>query len=618
MSEGIDFVLGPGVARLPAAPYRRQRGDPVYRPLRIYTVDPATPASEGSVAVVDVPYEPLAPGPVGSLFAVDNLDGSLGLRYQRADLDDPLVLIRDGYEPFQSDPRFHQQMVYAVACSVAETFRTALGRDIAWGFEGVAGEGGSPAKLRLQPHAFQGANAYYDKAPDDSAGRICFGYYRADQYPTDRVTLPGGYVFACLSHDVIAHEVTHAILDGLRERFAIPTSADVVAFHEAFADLVALFQHFTHAEVVRNAIRKTRGDLERAAFLTDLACQIGKTSGNTAGRGAALRSAIDRRDGQGMPIPQYDETLEAHELGSVLVAAVFDAFATVFRRKTARFLRLASGGTGVFPPGELPPDLQALLAESASRLAGHFLSISIRAIDYCPPVGLHLGDYLRAMITADHDLVPDDPWGYREALVDAFRRRNLYPRDVASLSEDALLWRGPDKPLDAIPELAKLQFAGDPGCSAGRDELRRQARALGEVVSRPENLEAFGLVAAGDSRLDGDEVGLPVIDSIRSSRRAGPERQVLFNLVAEVVQERRVRAAGSAPAFSYYGGATVMLGPDGGIRYVISKSLVGANRRERRQQFMSGEAGARYWKLEGGRYVPREHLFRLLHGDVDG
>ncbi len=55
MSEGMSFVLGPGVARQPAAPYQRKRGDPVYRPLRIYAVDPATPAAEGQVAVVMVP-----------------------------------------------------------------------------------------------------------------------------------------------------------------------------------------------------------------------------------------------------------------------------------------------------------------------------------------------------------------------------------------------------------------------------------------------------------------------------------------------------------------------------------------------------------------------------------
>src|SRR5437870_2673918 len=132
---------------------------------------------------------------------------------------------------------------------------------------------------------------------------------------------------------------------------------------------------------------------------------------------------------------------EPHVLGQVLVSAVFDAFTTIFKRKTERYLRLATGGTGVLPPGELPADLQNLLATEASQTASQFLSICIRAIDYCPPVDIEFGEFLRAVITADYDLVPDDPWGYREAWVDAFRRRQIYPRHVRNLSEDALRWK---------------------------------------------------------------------------------------------------------------------------------------------------------------------------------
>ena len=53
--------------------------------------------------------------------------------------------------------------------------------------------------------------------------------------------MKGERVFTCLSHDVIAHELTHALLDGMRSHFTIPTQVDVLAFHEAFADLVSGF-----------------------------------------------------------------------------------------------------------------------------------------------------------------------------------------------------------------------------------------------------------------------------------------------------------------------------------------------------------------------------------------
>ena len=126
--------------------------------------------------------------------------------------------------------------------------------------------------------------------------------------------------------------------------------------------------------------------------------------------------------------PIYGEDTEPHALGSVLVAAIFEAFTTVYNRKAERYVRLATGGSGILPPGELPTQLLTFLADQAAGLASNFLSICIRAVDYCPPVDLLFGEYLRALITADYALVPDDPWMYREALVDAFRGAESSPR----------------------------------------------------------------------------------------------------------------------------------------------------------------------------------------------
>ena len=81
------------------------------------------------------------------------------------------------------------------------------------------------------------------------------------------------------------------------------------------------------------------------------------------------------------------------------------------------------------------------LSDEAAKVAGHVLTMCVRALDYCPPVDLTFGDYLRALITADYDMVPDDSLGYRVAFVEAFRRRGIYPRDLRSLSIDALRWR---------------------------------------------------------------------------------------------------------------------------------------------------------------------------------
>jgi hypothetical protein len=298
----------------------------------------------------------------------------------------------------------------------------------------------------------------------------------------------------------------------------------------------------------------------------------------------------------------------------VLLRAVFEAFITIFQRKMERYLRLATGGSGLLGPGALPADLQEILAEEASKLASQFLNICIRAIDYCPPVDLALGEFLRAVITADVDLVPDDPWDYRGAWIDAFRRRRIYPRGVASLSAAELLWHPPDRFVPTTDRLsfAELKFRGDPGRAAGHGELLSQACALGRLVTDPQCRDVFGLAAPG-THVGGDTFGRPRVESIRSSRRVGPNGQVVFDLIAELSQVRTVRGTHESPGFDFYGGATVILDPHGRVRYVIRKRVTDGERLKRQRAFMASAQGKPYWQMADGRLEPRRQLFRLLH-----
>src|SRR4051794_5725791 len=140
-------------------PYERQRHDPLYRPLRIYTLDPAARRLEGALATINVSYENLKPGPIGALFEVCDWDEAQRTSYLPVDLDDRGVLINNGRDPSLSDHRFHQQMVYAVCSSTYNVFRLALGRDPSWGFKMDPGR--APV-LRIRPHAKREKNAYYD------------------------------------------------------------------------------------------------------------------------------------------------------------------------------------------------------------------------------------------------------------------------------------------------------------------------------------------------------------------------------------------------------------------------------------------------------------------------
>jgi hypothetical protein len=559
--NGIEFAA---FARV----YPRKRDDPVYRPLKIYTIDPSTRRLEGAAAVINVPYEELEHGPSGARFKIEKSPDSPFADFPDVDLDDKRVLIRSGREPAPSDPAFHHQMVYAVCSSIYAAFRTALGRELAWGFGGK--------QLRIIPHGMNDRNAQYS-ATEQS---LKFGWYKAEENALGRL-MPKGHVFACLSHDIIAHELTHALLDGLRAEFGRSVSLDTAAFHEAFADLVALLQRFSYKEVVKNDIRDGGGVVANDSALLRLATEFGQ--------GVGLEAGIRKLDLDAEP-KVYTPDSKAHELGVVLVSAVFEAFLTVYKRRSAAYFRLASNGTGVLPEGNPPADLVDLLAHLLSRLASQFLAICIRAVDYCPPVNIMFGEYLRALVTADFDLVPDDPWAYREALIEAFGRRRIYPPGVASLTKEALLWRGPSKPMKVRKlDFASLKFSGDPANPARVGELRKQAAALGEFVTRLEHLGEFGLAPNGHEELRGDTVEKPRVESVRSSRRVGPDGQIIFDMIAEITQCRNVQRPGE-PLFQFYGGSTVVLDPSGDIRYIIRKSVLDNGQLEAQHQYWMDNA----------------------------
>jgi hypothetical protein len=407
---------------------------PNARRLRIYSFDPALASRYDlfgtSSVTIEVPWEDgLRPGPMDEYVEVIDVDPAAGATYAPVDLNAPELLASDGLQPSESDPRFHQQMVYAVTRKTIEQFERALGRKALWSAyryrtpDGKYVENHVP-RLRIYPHAMRQQNAFY--SPQKKA--LLFGYF--PNSANDSTTPTGTTVFTCLSHDIIAHETTHALLDGVHPRFNEPVNEDVLAFHEAFADIVALFQHFTYSGVVRDQIARTRGDLLRESVLGQLAQQFALASG----RGDALRSYLGAKDASGRWQPKKPDpfllakTSEPHDRGAILVAAVFGAFMKVYTARTRDLFRIASEGTGVMREGDIHPDLVKRLAEEAQRCSDRALQMSIRAIDYCPPVGVTFGDYLRAIVTADFDMYPSDVENWRLAFIESFREWGISPR----------------------------------------------------------------------------------------------------------------------------------------------------------------------------------------------
>jgi subtilisin family serine protease len=624
---------------LPVCDVQPAVGNPPYRRVRVYAVDPSLSTRLATAGINEVTlkvrWETLENGPAGEYLAVEDVDPA-GKRYEPVDLDDPRLLAQDGWAPSEGNPQFHQQMVYAVAMKTIEHFEMALGRPVLWRPRPNPKKPNDDKvfvrQLAVRPHALRQANAFY--SPEEVA--LLFGYFEASaDDPGDH--MPGSRVYSCLSHDIIAHETTHAILDGTHRRFNEPTNLDVLALHEGFADIVALLQHFTIPEILVHEIGRTRGDIEAESMLGSLAVQFGFAMGGRA----ALRNAIGKIENgvwtRFKPDPaDLQKRLTPHARGAVLVAAVFDAFLAIYKARIADLLRINTGGTGVLPTGSIHPDLVQRLADEAAKSAGHVLNMCIRALDYLPPVDVTFFEYLRALITADFDLVSDDRHNYRVAFVEAFRRRGIYPLNLGipsqdtlrTLSVDTLRWQGldpstfPKNVRAALEEQYGGIIEGLKGYANAcfyledREELfhvtRKQRGVLHDQLKT-----AFQAVPqfAVELGLDPDLTQKFEVHELRRAMRVSPDGRHIPQLVVALTQSKLVVGDGT-PRHVFRGGSTLVVDlsvPE--VKYKIIKRIKSTERQERTAAFVRDAAAD---PLRSLFFAPdRREPFAALHALAD-
>jgi len=529
----------------------------------------------GRYLTVNVRYEPdLKEGPQGELLQVVDYDPVRKKWYAQVNLNDTYILAQDGLRPREADPRSHQQIAYAVASSVIERFQRYLGRRFRWRGED---------KLRLVPHAFQGRNAFFD--PKRKA--VLFGYYRAED-DDPGANLPGQIIFTCLSSDIIAHEVTHAIVHRLRPYFAEASNKDVFAWHEAFADLIALFQHFAYPEVVLDAVSSTSGSIQKGGALFDLASEFGQSTG----RGEALRRAINPAvPTELLRTPdQFKASTEAHERGACFVGAVFDAYLDRYRSAISDLLRIAASGPGGLTE-PLHPDLVHRVTREAIITADRYLGMVVRAFDYLPPVDVTFGDVIQAIVTSDYALYPEDELGLRRNLIESLRRRGIYPDRVISLTDTALVWPAPGRelslkdgkpavPLDELVLDASSRLdptleptSRDPSVPTADEGLRKEDlssdlyRSL--TIWAREHAVAIGFEPSEKIALDSVDVAYRQADDLQPR----PE------IVVQFTQRRRDLEATYQPDLPrksrtpLRAGTTLIARLDGIIQHIISKPL---------------------------------------------
>ena len=403
---------------------------------------------------------------------------------------------------------------------------------------------------------------------------------------------PPQQIFTCLSQDVVAHETTHALLDGLRGRYLEPSSPDQAAFHEGFADVVALLSVFSLKDIVGRLIDGDTGGARlidqkflepkvlRESVLFGLAKQMGQELSNV--RGKALRRSIalvPGRDYASMP-----EFQEPHRRGELLVAAMMNSFLDIWLKRLDR--------VGFI---EARKRDRNLVIDEGAAVAEHLLTMSIRALDYCPPTDLRFSDYLSALLTIDREVVPDDTrFNYRETLLKRFSAYGVRPDDNAD--QDGT-WRRCD--LDLV--YSRTHF----------DSMLRDKEEVFRFLW--ENREALDIVREGYVE----------VETVRPSFRIGPDGFILRETVAEYVQIMTLEVGELKQALDIdppkdmpswkrvrvFGGGTLIFNEYGQLKYQIRNRIEDSKRQTARLRYL-WETGYFEQQSDGKSRFAELHLAR--------
>jgi hypothetical protein len=530
------------------------------RKLTILALDPSV-KDRGKIlrTQIEIPNEALDKGPRGYRVHIIDYDSTCDVLYPPIEI--PKRLNRDDAlpaDPFEKvadeallkDPGFHAWMTYGIIMKTLARFEFALGRRIGWSFGGH--------QIQVSPHAFGDANAFYS----DRAQGLFFGYFPS---------LDGRRkIFTCLSHEVVAHETTHALLDGLRERYTDPSSPQQAGFHEAFADIIALLSIFSAKSVVEKMVDlgmpnvsaatikrsdMTAEKLSKSALL-GLAQQMGSELSGIHGQ--ALRRSVSLPPSKDyLSSPEFDEP---HTCGEVLVAAVLNAYLDVWIKR----LKVIGDSSKLD---------RARAAEEGAEIADRLLTVCIRAIDYCPPTDLQFCDFASAVLTADWELNPkDDKYDIRASLLEWLTKYGIEPTSKGQACRQIGSW---DPPPESTPfQYDRTHF----------DSMKSDPDELFRFIW--ENRVPFKL----------NDQALTRVLSVRPCVRTGRDGFVLRETVAEYHQQLKVFARELSrlkirkplgmpdeTEVVLYGGNAIIFDEYGRVKYNIGHSILERGDQQERQ-----------------------------------
>jgi hypothetical protein len=230
----------------------------------------------------------------------------------------------------------------------------------------------------------------------------------------------GKPVYTCLHHDIIAHELGHAVLDGLKPYYNEVCSAQTSGFHEYFGDAMAIMASLHTREVALTVLRNRNSKLEPKNVVSAIASEFGAAIHGMAEQDY-LRGAWNNKK-----MADLAGEHEEHDWSEILTGVYYDLL-EYLHPKLRRELESKHDST----KRPLDAGMQHYYSVKALFDAASTTSaVMFRALDYCPPADLRYDEYARAVLKADEVAYPIDLHGVRDKLQAIFKARGIdVPRE---------------------------------------------------------------------------------------------------------------------------------------------------------------------------------------------
>ena len=361
------------------------------------------PKTGDKVKVTIIPHDPLTSKP--GVIEVEKAKVGSTLANEKAysiNASNPKAIpdLEGNYLYELGTAQFDQVNSFNTVSQTVDMMESAKGSPVKWAFKNP--------KLGVNPHKREGMNAYYSR----NEASVNFFYFKSEPL--------GKTVQTSQSSDIVAHEVGHAVLDGIRPGY-LGWDVETMSVHEAFGDMSSMMYALKDEGIRNTVLGQNGGDFSKHSLISKLGEEFGKavvladSNPNNDNRDY-LRSMINDFkyvDPSTLPEKTDPDQLagECHSFSRVLSGALYDMVGDFYDKNKA---------------GRMSP-------EEALKVANDdFSHLMLKTAELAPTTTCKFKDFALAMLKCDKQ---EFGGVHSDMIKDSFLNRKIISdKDISELN----------------------------------------------------------------------------------------------------------------------------------------------------------------------------------------